>query len=59
MSIRWGPLLGALLLVGCAGAPIPPAYTQEELGEQCVRTGGWWRGERPGSLISGHCEYKD
>jgi hypothetical protein len=39
--------------------PIPPAYTREELATRCWRTGGWWRAERPDSLISGHCEYRD
>jgi hypothetical protein len=38
---------------------VPPAYTQEELATRCWRTGGWWRAERPDSLISGHCEYRD
>lgn len=48
-----------LALAGCAAgqAPIPPAYTQEELGERCARTGGWWRPSSPHSLFSGHCEY--
>jgi hypothetical protein len=55
----WRLLLGALILWGCAGTPVPPAYTQAELAERCVRTGGWWRGEEPDSLYSGHCEYRD
>lgn len=52
-------LLSLLALAGCAAgqAPIPPAYTQEELGERCARTGGWWRPSSPHSLFSGHCEY--
>ncbi len=46
-------------LAGCATgqAPIPPAYTQEELGERCARPGGWWRPSSPHSRFSGHCEY--
>jgi hypothetical protein len=32
-------------LAACAsGPPVPPAYTQEELAERCIRTGGWWHG---------------
>jgi len=52
-------LLSLLALAGCATgqAPIPPAYTQDELGERCARTGGWWRPSSPHSLFSGHCEY--
>ena len=52
-------LLSLLALAGCATgqAPIPPAYTQEELAERCARTGGWWRPSGPHSLFSGHCEY--
>jgi hypothetical protein len=52
-------LLGLLALAGCATgrAPIPPAYTQEELAARCARTGGWWYPSSPYSLFSGHCEY--
>lgn len=52
-------LLSLLAFAGCATgqAPIPPAYTQDELGERCARTGGWWRPSSPHSLFSGHCEY--
>lgn len=56
---RWTILAGALALAACSGVPVPPAYTQEELATRCWRTGGWWRAERPDSLISGHCEYRD
>ena len=53
---------GALLtiaLAACAtGPPVPPAYTQEELAERCVRTGGWWHWVAPDSLFSGFCEYQ-
>jgi len=56
---RWTILAAALALAGCSGVPVPPAYTQEELATRCWRTGGWWRAERPDSLISGHCEYRD
>ncbi|HEY7437169.1 MAG TPA: hypothetical protein VIE41_18655 [Methylomirabilota bacterium] len=52
-------LVSALLLTGCAGVPVPPAYTQEELAARCARTGGWWRDSRSYSLVSGHCEYRD
>ncbi len=48
----------ALGMVACAGGPpVPPAYTQEELAERCIRTGGWWHGVAPDSLFSGFCEY--
>jgi hypothetical protein len=51
--------LAALALAACAtGPPVPPAYTQEELAERCVRTGGWWHGVPPDSLFSGFCEYQ-
>lgn len=56
---RWPILAAALALAACSGVPVPPAYTQEELATRCWRTGGWWRAERPDSLISGHCEYRD
>ena len=56
---RWTVLAAAALLGACSGVPVPPAYTQEELATRCWRTGGWWRAERPDSLISGHCEYRD
>ena len=53
-----GAVLSVLaLLTGCAGTPIPPAYTQEELAERCARTGGWWHPVPPDSLFSGYCEY--
>ena len=51
--------VAALVLAACAsGPPVPPAYTQEELAERCVRTGGWWHGVPPDSLFSGFCEYQ-
>lgn len=51
-------ILIATALPSCAtGPPIPPAYTQDELAERCVRTGGWWHGVPPDSLFSGFCEY--
>jgi len=57
-----GAAAGALLrnaLAACAtGPPVPPAYTQEELAERCVRAGGWWHGVEPDSLFSGFCEYQ-
>ena len=52
-----GAAAGALLMIALAacatGPPVPPAYTQEELAERCVRTGGWWHGVEPDSLFSG------
>ncbi len=44
------------LVSGCAtlNRPIPPTYTDQELHDKCVRTGGWWRGE----VIAGYCEYQ-
>jgi hypothetical protein len=51
-------VLVAMALTSCTtGPPIPPAYTQDELAERCVRTGGWWHGVPPDSLFSGFCEY--
>ncbi|HET8835795.1 MAG TPA: hypothetical protein VFN08_13780 [Gemmatimonadales bacterium] len=51
--------MAALTLAACAtGPPVPPAYTQEELAERCMRTGGWWHGVAPDSLFSGFCEYQ-
>jgi len=48
-----------IALAACAtGPPVPPAYTQEELAERCVRAGGWWHGVEPDSLFSGFCEYQ-
>jgi len=54
-----GVLLGTLLLTACSGAPVAPAYTQEELEARCLRTGGWWKDSRSDSLVSGHCEYRN
>lgn len=59
LTTALGVLLGALTLAGCAGVPVGPAYTPEELAARCVRTGGWWRPSQSYSLVSGHCEYKD
>ena len=57
-----GIAAGALLMIALAacatGPPVPPAYTQEELAERCVRTDGWWHGVEPDSLFSGFCEYQ-
>ena len=48
-----------LALAACAtGPPVPPAYTQQELAERCLRTGGWWHGVEPESLYRGFCEYE-
>ena len=47
------PLIAVAFATGCGGAPIPPTYTQAELEQQCVRTGGWWR---PDDLRGGLCE---
>ena len=53
-----GALVGALLLTACSGAPVAPAYTQEELEGRCLRTGGQWVDSRSYSQVSGHCEYR-
>jgi hypothetical protein len=54
-----GVLLGTLLLLtACSGAPVAPAYTQEELEARCLRTGGQWIDSRSYSQVSGHCEYR-
>jgi hypothetical protein len=45
----------ALVVMGCAGTPIPPTYTQAQLQATCERTGGWWR---PNDLMGGYCEYQ-
>jgi len=56
MTSRWGVVLGLALvgaiLGGCATAPIPPAYTKEELKAMCERQGGWWRP----NILDGYCE---
>ena len=57
-TTRWTILAAALALAACGGVPVPPAYTQEELAERCVRTGGWWHWVEPDSLFSGFCEYQ-
>jgi hypothetical protein len=51
-----GLVPAVLLLTACAGLPVLPTYTEEELAERCARTGGWWH---PGSQFAGHCEYRD
>ena len=52
-TFRFFLLAVAVALAGCASgqAPIPPAYTQDELRAQCERHHGWWR---PGG---GFCEF--
>ena len=53
-----GLLAATLALTACAtGPPVALAYTQEELAERCIRTGGWWHGVPPDSTFSGFCEY--
>jgi hypothetical protein len=47
------PLL-LVLLAGCSGAAVSPAYTQQELKQQCERRGGWWH---DGRLQTGFCEF--
>ncbi len=47
-------LFGISLTPGCATAPIPPTYTQEERRATCLRTNGCWRA----NLLDGYCEYK-
>ena len=49
-------LLLGMLLTACSGIAVPPAYTQDELAARFARTGGWWH---PGTLIDGHCEYRN
>jgi hypothetical protein len=51
-------LLATLVLSACSGAPVAPAYTQEELETRCLRTGGQWVDSRSYSQVSGHCEYR-
>jgi hypothetical protein len=41
------------LLAGCAAAPIPPTYSQQELAATCERVGGRWL---PDELMGGYCE---
>jgi len=43
------------ILVGCSTAPMPPAFTQDELKAICERQGGWWH---PDHLTGGICEYE-
>lgn len=52
-------LMLALVLPLAAGCALefglwPPAVTEQELYDTCLRTGGWWRGD----LIAGYCEYQ-
>lgn len=58
LTTALGIALGTLALTACAGAPVAPAYTQEELAARCLRTGGAWKDSRSYSLVSGHCEYR-
>jgi hypothetical protein len=49
-------LATALCLLGCAsGAPVSPAYTQDELKAACDRQRGWWR---PDVLRGGYCDFR-
>lgn len=49
-------LAAALCLLGCAsGAPVSPAYTQDELKAACDRQRGWWR---PDDLRGGYCDFR-
>jgi len=53
LTTAWGILLTATALTGCATAPIPPTYTQDELKAICERHGGWWH---PDDQVGGFCE---
>jgi len=48
-------IVAAGALTGCAGAPIPPTYTQQELKSNCERQNGCWHED---DLRGGFCEYK-
>ncbi|HEX7788667.1 MAG TPA: hypothetical protein VF653_20780 [Methylomirabilota bacterium] len=45
----------AAAVAGCGAVAYGPAYTQEELAQQCAQRGGWWR---PDELMGGHCEFE-
>jgi hypothetical protein len=58
-SMRTGAAVALWILLALAGcatgqAPIPPAYTQDELRARCERHRGWWR---PGGGREGFCEF--
>lgn len=46
--------LVVLIASGCGGA-LGPAYTEEELAQRCLQTGGWWHAD---ALMGGFCEYE-
>ena len=52
MTVACGLAVIAMALTGCATAPIPPTYTQDELKFACERHGGWWRP----NILDGYCE---
>jgi hypothetical protein len=43
------------IFIGCSSVPIPPTYTQEELGAECERHRGWWRAD---DLVGGYCDFR-
>jgi hypothetical protein len=51
--LRSALLAWLALAPACSTAPIPRAYTEQELYSQCVRTGGRWVGESLGG-----CDYR-
>jgi hypothetical protein len=55
MTVACGLAVIAMALTGCATAPIPPTYTQDELKAICERHNGWWH-PHPNDLIEGYCE---
>ncbi len=61
MSMPAAGLAAVLLLsvaamgAGCSSAPIPPAYTQDELRMRCDRQRGVWRAD---DLMGGFCEFR-
>ena len=55
LALAAGLIASAGVLVGCAGAPIPPTYTEQELKSKCLRENGCWHED---DLRGGFCEYK-
>ncbi len=45
----------AAILAGCASAPIPPTYSEQELKGMCERQNGCWHRD---DLRGGFCEFK-
>ncbi|HEV8439178.1 MAG TPA: hypothetical protein VGT40_13870 [Methylomirabilota bacterium] len=53
-TARAGLLVLVAFALGCSSVPIQPAYTEQQLKQECERRGGRWHAN---DLRGGFCEY--